>query len=135
MKMRVKTMGKKIAVVGSRDYKNLHRVRDVINMLPPDTIIVSGGARGVDSAAEHWAKARNLQVRIFMADWKQHGKRAGFLRNMDIEHEADECIAFWDGRSKGTMHTVGLFRKAGKPVRIIKDTNEKGTQIVPSIER
>jgi predicted Rossmann fold nucleotide-binding protein DprA/Smf involved in DNA uptake len=36
----------KVAIVGSREYPNLSKVRAYIITLPIDTVIVSGGARG-----------------------------------------------------------------------------------------
>src|SRR6185312_15053079 len=107
-------MSEKVAIVGSRDYPDLAQVRAYVASLPADTIIVSGGARGVDTAAEEAARAQHLQVVIFPAE---KGK-SPLLRNHDIVAAADRVVAFWDGTSTGTMHTVGLARKAGKPAEI-----------------
>ena len=52
----------KIAIVGSRDYQHLDRVRIYVESLSPDTIIVSGGARGVDKTAEITAKRCGLKT-------------------------------------------------------------------------
>jgi nucleoside 2-deoxyribosyltransferase len=82
-------------------------------------VVVSGGARGVDLEAEGAARARGLAVQIFPADWDKYGKRAGFLRNQQIVDAADTVVAFHDGVSRGTLHTIGLAKAAGKPVRII----------------
>jgi hypothetical protein len=47
-----------VGIVGSRDFKNLERVRNIVRSLPPGTMVVSGGARGVDKAAETEARDR-----------------------------------------------------------------------------
>lgn len=47
---------KKVAIVGTRTYPHLDRVRSYIATLPPDTIVVSGGALGVDSTADEAAR-------------------------------------------------------------------------------
>ena len=81
---------------------------------------MSGGAKGADSFAEAWAKERNIKVQIFLPDWEKHGKSAGYIRNGHIIAEADACIAFWDGESKGTKLSISLAEMKGIPLKIIK---------------
>ena len=104
----------KIAIVGSRDYVDLERVTAYVNSLPDDTELVSGGARGVDRTAEQAAWSRKLTVKCFPADWEQYGKEAGFIRNQDIVNYADLVVAFWDGKSRGTAHTMRLAASQNK---------------------
>lgn len=108
----------KIAVVGSRDYKDLEQVHLVISILPKDTIIVSGGARGVDTMAKMSANSCDLIYKEFAADWKSFGKKAGFLRNKRIVEFSDRIICFWDGKSKGTKITIDLAKAANKGLEI-----------------
>jgi predicted Rossmann fold nucleotide-binding protein DprA/Smf involved in DNA uptake len=111
--------GNKIAIVGSRDYDNLRNVRLYVLSLPEGTIIVSGGARGVDQAAERAAKERDdMQTLIYKADWESYGKSAGYRRNITIVDQADWIVAFWDGKSKGTLHTITEAAKRGKEITI-----------------
>ena len=110
----------KIAIVGSRDFAELDKVRDYVNSLPLDCIIVSGGARGVDRVAEQTASVRGMQTIIFKPDWEKHGKAAGFIRNHDIIQAADSVVAFWDGTSKGTKNSIDLATKLNKPCTILK---------------
>jgi len=115
-------MGKRIAIVGSRGFPNLDQVHEYVRSLPPDTIIISGGARGVDRAAEYEAKRIGLKTQIFLPDWEHFGRSAGFRRNETIVANADELVAFWDGQSRGTLHSIGLARARGIPVRIYGPT-------------
>lgn len=108
----------KIAIVGSRGYSDLSRVREYVKALPWGSVVVSGGARGVDSAAEQAAKEAGLEVLIFLPDWNKHGKKAGFLRNIDIVNAADKVVAFWDKVSRGTKHSMDLATKAGKTLEV-----------------
>lgn len=117
----VKGIEMKIAIVGSREYKDLPKVVSYVIALPPDTIIVSGGARGVDQAAEHAAGCAGLQKIIYPADWSKYGKKAGYLRNIDIVNAADKLVAFWDGKSKGTQHSINLAKAKGIPVEVYGD--------------
>lgn len=104
----------KIAVVGSRDYVDLERVTAYVNSLPDDTELVSGGARGVDRTAEQAAWSRKLTVKCFPADREQYGKEAGFIRNQDIVNYADLVVVFWNGKSRGTAHTMRLAASQNK---------------------
>ena len=118
----------KIAVVGSREfnYKDFvfYTLRREYYQLYDGTII-SGGAKGVDTWAIDVLNEVNsefdgteLKVQIFIPDWDKYGKRAGFLRNELIINEADHVIAFWDGESKGTKHSIDLAIKTNKPIDI-----------------
>lgn len=110
----------KIAIVGSRDYPSLDDVRRYVQSLPLVTIIVSGGAIGVDSVAEEVAKARGMEVEIFYPDWKKHGRSAGFIRNEQIVKAADKVVCFWYNKSKGTAHDIKLARRYGKELEIFE---------------
>jgi hypothetical protein len=112
-------LSKKIAIVGSRKFKKLSLVKDFVDSLSVDTTIVSGGALGVDQIAEASALAREMPTKIFLPDWKGLGLKAGTVRNAKIVEEADEVVAFWDGESKGTLITIEMARKSGKPLKII----------------
>jgi len=91
-----------IAVVGSREYPRLDEVRNFVASLPPDVGVISGGAKGVDTAAEEEAKRCGLSFRLFPANWKKHGKGAGFKRNKEMYDFCDYAVVFWDGQSKGS---------------------------------
>lgn len=108
----------KIAIVGSRNYPDLNAVMAYVNSLPKDTIVVSGGAKGVDSVAEYTARMRGLQVEIYKPDWDKYGKSAGFRRNADIVNAADHLTAFWYNMSKGTANSIELADKRGIPTTI-----------------
>jgi len=82
--------------------------------------IVSGGAKGIDKAAEKFAKENNLKITVFLADYKRYLKGAPFKRNKQIAEYADECLAVWDGKSRGTLYTVELFKKFNKKVVVIR---------------
>lgn len=108
----------KVGIVGSRDYPDLEAVRRFVAALPEGTVVVSGGARGVDQTAEDAARARGLVVDVKIALWQQHGKRAGPMRNREIVEASDEIVAFWDGVSPGTRSTIDIAHGAQKKVRV-----------------
>lgn len=113
----------KIAVIGSRAYTDQSHVwalLDAVHETHPISQIISGGAKGPDTFAEDWAALNNVKTQIFLADWSKHGTSAGFIRNHDIISAASMIIAFWDGVSKGTQHSINLARRQNKQITIIR---------------
>jgi hypothetical protein len=80
--------------------------------------VISGGANGPDSWAEDEARKRGLKVVVHRPDWDTHGKIAGFIRNSTIINDCDRMIAFWDGRSRGTMDSIRKCQEAGKSFHV-----------------
>jgi hypothetical protein len=115
----------KLAIVGSRNYPRLSLIDKLISQLPDDVEIVSGGARGVDRRAAYSAQKRGLKVTELEADWENLGKRAGYLRNVEIVNSADRVVAFWDGVSPGTKHSMRLAKQTGKPLTIYGPEGER----------
>jgi hypothetical protein len=111
-------VGKAVAIVGSRNFSDLELVRKFVEDLDDGTIIVTGGARGVDQAAEATALEYGLTVQVIKPDWERHGKAAGPIRNEQIVKVSEEVVAFWDGKSRGTKYTIDKARKAGKCVTL-----------------
>lgn len=80
-----------------------------------------GDAHGPDRLAASYAEGLGFEVEDYPADWKRNGRRAGILRNLDmLEAKPDLVIAFWDGKSRGTNHTISEARKRGIPVEVIQ---------------
>jgi len=111
-------MAKRHGIVGSRDFPSRRAVQNFVASLSPDTIIVSGGAAGVDSWAVETARLRGMKTKVFEADWRRFGRKAGPLRNAQIVRAIDELAAFWDGESRGTLNTVALAASVDIPVTV-----------------
>jgi len=113
----------KVAVVGSRNFNDYVRVKkaiDVIQSYVNIECIVSGGAKGADSLGAKYADENNIEKLIFLPEWNKYGRSAGFKRNKLIIEACDFCIAFWDGKSKGTKHSIDLAKKLNKGLKIIQ---------------
>jgi predicted Rossmann fold nucleotide-binding protein DprA/Smf involved in DNA uptake len=110
----------RVAIVGSREHTNEKQVRAYVRTLEPGTVVVSGGAKGVDSWAVGEAEKLGLETVVFHPDRKAHKHRAALMRNHLIVRHADRVVAFWDGKSTGTMYTVRIARAAGKPVEVFR---------------
>lgn len=83
--------------------------------------IISGMAKGVDTAAVHFAKGHDYKLYEFPADWEKYGKAAGAIRNRQMlkEGRPDLVVAFLAPDSKGTADMVKAATDAGVPVKVI----------------
>lgn len=121
----------KIGIVGSRSFTSWEKFSAAIYKSPVVEIIdackfnnehihvVTGDANGADELASRWAKENNLNLSVLKANWDLHGRSAGVLRNKDLVDEVDLLIAFWDGKSRGTGHTVSFGFAKKIPMIII----------------
>jgi len=105
----------KIAVVGSRSIV----VADMDRYVSDCDEIVSGGAVGVDSCAAEYAKKQGIKLTVFLPQYERYGRAAPIVRNKEIVDYADKIVAFWNGRSKGTLSLIKYAKNAGKPCEII----------------
>lgn len=111
----------KLAIVGSRSFDDYNTMVKFINEnynIDDITHVVSGGAKGADKLGEQFAREFDKELIIFPADWKTYGRRAGFVRNVDIIKNCDECVCFWDGKSHGTKHDIDLCEEMNKDYKI-----------------
>jgi len=111
----------RVAIVGSRNIedKEEYWYKKICENIPKNcTEIVSGGAGGIDSLAERYAKEHGLLVRVFYPEYERYGKSAAFIRNTHVVEYAHLIIAFWDGKSHGTADTIIKCWQFNKPVEI-----------------
>lgn len=123
----------RIIIAGSRtfnDYIKLEAsVSEVIDNIKHDDDteikIISGGARGADRLGAKYGHEYSYRVVEFLPDWDNLGKKAGYIRNVQMAEYAVEddnkgvLIAFWDGESKGTMHMINIAKRYGLDVYVI----------------
>ncbi len=105
----------RLAVVGSRGFSDYPFMKKVLQWYDIKRII-SGAAKGADQLAASFANELGIQLQEFPAEWDKYGKSAGYLRNEKIVEACDEVVAFWDGKSRGTKHTINIATEMGKPV-------------------
>ena len=111
----------RLAVFGSRCFKDYKLLSKILGDIWDDEPfeLVSGGAEGADTLAEKWYVFSGEKPKIFKPDYKTYGDKAPLIRNKQIAEYSDNGICFWDGESRGTMHTMMEFVKQGKQVNII----------------
>lgn len=109
-----------VIIAGGRDFNVYGKVAWQANNFPLHiNEVVCGCAKGADSLGREWAKANNVPYREFPADWEAHGKRAGYLRNIEMAEYSDALLAFWDGKSKGTKNMIDEALKRGLFVKVV----------------
>ena len=111
---------KTVAVVGSREFKNYAQLeKELDKIMEPDDEIVSGGAIGVDSMAQRYAKDKGYNIKIFYPKYWRYGRGATFQRNELIAEAGDIVIAFYRKghfQEGGTANTAMWARKLGRPL-------------------
>lgn len=100
-------------VAGGRDYTDKTVIAEELELVAdPDTLLVTGAARGTDLIAERiWREDFELPYLGIPARWTRLGKRAGFVRNQIIAEGyrglvPDVLIHFPGGR--GTQMAIDL---------------------------
>ena len=110
----------KVIVAGSRTIKNYDAVINILQQSKFEiTEIVSGNAYGIDKLGERYAEENNIPTKIFKADWKGLGKKAGYVRNKEMGDYADALICIWDGHSKGTKHMLDIAHDLDLPTQLV----------------
>ena len=131
----------KVAIVGSREYENVRKMKDTLFQLKQkfgdQLIIISGGAKhGADKYARKYSLEFGIKYREFnpahttknlysaMSDdyyEKPYHVSQFHHRNMLIARDCDVMIAFVpkNAVSNGSMSAVKQAKKLNKPVTII----------------
>jgi hypothetical protein len=111
----------RVLVTGSRDWSQHVLLKQRLAELPRGSSIIHGGARGADQSAGQAARALGIPETAYPADWRGKGKAAGIIRNLAmLDTKPDLVLAFWDGQSTGTKHTIDEARRRGIPVEVIQ---------------
>lgn len=106
----------RVLVCGGRDYGDRRSLYDALDKIRAErgfSVLIAGGARGVDSLAADWAGMHGIPALIYNALWKRHGRAAGPFRNTKMIKDGcpDLVVAFPGGR--GTADMVRQARAAG----------------------
>lgn len=101
-----------VLICGSRSISDL----SIGRYINPKEVgqVVHGGAIGVDTLAEQWAKNNNIESIIFSPNYEVYGKRAPLVRDKEMVEYADYVIAFWDGQSHNTKYIIDYCKDIGR---------------------
>lgn len=76
-------------------------------------------ARRGGSCAAEYAKEKGIKLTVFLPQYERYGRAVPIVRNKEIVDYADKIIAFWDGKSKGTLSVIKYAEKTGKTCEVI----------------
>ena len=116
----------KIIIDGGRDFMDYNLLKEKTDKILQEKkvthkiVIISGCARGADTLGLRYASENTFDVEEYPADWDKYGKKAGYVRNVEMAENADALIAFWDGKSKGTKHMIDIATERNLPIRVIR---------------
>lgn len=118
----------KVIVAGGRDFDDYEYMSAKLDELFWESEhfsewpikIVSGIAAGADTLAIRYADEHEMTKILFPANWKEHPRMAGFLRNEDMLSIATHLIAFWDGKSHGTQLMIEIAQEKGIPTWVFR---------------
>ena len=106
----------KLLIAGSRGLDRF----DLSGHVPPETeVIISGGAKGIDTVAEKYADDHGIEKLIIRPSYELYGRAAPIKRNEEMVDLADAVLIIWDGHSRGTKYTADYAAKKNKNVKIV----------------
>jgi len=111
----------KLAVSGSRYcwcYEIVEKEINLLKLKEDIELIITGGATGIDTLAESYARFNKIPVKVYHAQWDKYGAKAGIIRNKLMVNECDMLLAFPAKNSVGTVHTINYCKTVGKPVLV-----------------
>lgn len=116
-----------LLIVGSRSINEF----DLSEYIPDDTeLIISGGAKGMDSIAEKYADSNNISKLILRPKYKLYGRAAPIKRNEEMVNIADAVLIIWDGRSNGAKYTAEYAKRKNKMLRIISIAENRTPKVL-----
>lgn len=108
----------RLLVCGGRDFDDPSLMRTVLGAFwQYNATLVHGDAKGADTCARRVWQGFGRRAEAFPANWSEHGKGAGPIRNLQMLatlSEGDVCVAFPGGA--GTAHMIDSCLRAGIPV-------------------
>ena len=105
----------KIAIIGSRELSPTISLAGI----PSPSLIISGGAIGVDQCAKKYANGNNIPLLEILPDYNKFGKIAPIIRNRQIVNQCDQLLIYWNGKSTGTKSVIDYAKKKNKKVHIV----------------
>lgn len=122
----------RVVVTGDRNWpdngwfaikERMTSIADDALCAPEYVLIITGGARGVDTQADLCASILSYKTHVVHAEWDKYGKKAGPIRNIRMleQYKPHLVLAFHNDleNSKGTKHCVNQARAREIEVEVV----------------
>jgi len=97
----------KLIIAGGRNYtltsRDYHRLTTLLRDHAITEVVSGACPTGADLCGEQWARAHEIPVKRFPADWARCGRVAGPMRNAAMAAYADALAVFPGGRGTESM--------------------------------
>lgn len=114
----------RLGIVGSRNpgiaYQEWEQL--LLAKIDPSKVelVVSGGAKGVDTFAKLFAARHHIPYMEFAPNYAEYGRYATLKRNTEIVSHSSVVIAFPTASSKGTLHTMKEAQRLDRRLIVVK---------------
>lgn len=117
-------------IAGGRDFNHWQKynryLRKIDNFLKNynDIEMITGCAKGADQIPYFYKVWYGYNVKEFPANWDKFGKKAGYLRNLEMANylltfDKKGAIIFWNGKSRGSKNMIEVCKEKEIPLRVI----------------
>ncbi len=114
----------RLGIVGSRNpgvsYQEWEKL--LLEKIDPSKveIVISGGAKGVDTFAKFFAARHHIPYREYTPQYSVYGKYATLKRNTQIVTDASTVVAFPTADSRGTLHSIREAQRLKRNLIIVR---------------
>ncbi|MES2730594.1 MAG: hypothetical protein V4714_02560 [Bacteroidota bacterium] len=105
------------AILGSRNFNNYPLLSKVLSQYQISEVIC-GDAKGAEALGVWYAAENNLPRRMVEGNGFTE-RQVQKIRHETMIDQAEQIIAFWDGKSRGTAQALSYARKQGKIIHLV----------------
>ncbi len=109
-----------LIVAGSRAWTRTDTIAAQLARLADayDGVMTGGCPSGADYIAKTWCQSNGVPLREVPADWGEHGRSAGPIRNAEMASLGVACMVFQVGDSRGSASMIAEAKKAKIPLAV-----------------
>lgn len=111
-------MSRYIAIVGSPEFSNLDALRDYVEGLDPDIVVVCSDGGGFHAKVREVASTLNRAIKV-VPDERRFGDVSSVRCAEQITRKVEALVAFSVGTYGWFLYYVALAEEAGLPIRVI----------------
>lgn len=114
----------RVLCCGDREWTDFDKIYQCLSLFLPGTVVIHGDCTGADRLSGKAAFLLGFGVEPYPANWKEHGKLAGPIRNREMfaKSHPDFYLAFHSNlpASKGTKDMVTVLDTNKIPGMVVR---------------